>query len=223
MTPGPGLSDATRSSPDSSGEVPWNESSKGRVDVDRLPPAEAMVRNAMRSTRPNAMKAWLVTWEWCGRHAAVADKIAVILPPRYSGKRVADIMQLHYTLATSDLSDMADFAKRRGDAPYKPRREIINSVPCGDLLRLGHNPELYARPVTDLRVWLEPETGFELIEWTEPPIYRWRNDRRGFEIASQGRQERVGRSMHGPLRSELIWDRLLDALKPGYEGCDLGL
>ena len=28
------------------------------------------------------MKAWLVTWEWMGDHAAVQDRIASILNPR---------------------------------------------------------------------------------------------------------------------------------------------
>lgn len=171
------------------------------------------------------MKAWIVTWEWCGRTAAVADKIAAVLPPQYSDRRVADIVQLLYNLATSELSELAAYAKRPGQIPYKPRvGQVINSVPHSDRVTCGHNPWLYARRVTGVRVWQEPEIDIEVIEWTEPQTFRWKDERQmSIEVASQGMREQVRRSMQGPLRNDLAWDRLLNTQKPGYENCDLGL
>jgi uncharacterized NAD(P)/FAD-binding protein YdhS len=171
------------------------------------------------------MKAWLITWEWCGRNAAVADKAAAILPPQYSDGRVADIVQLLYNLATLELSEWVAYAKRPGQIAYKPRvGMVINSVPHGERIICGHNPWLYGRRVIELCVRQEPETGFEVIEWTEPQTFRWKDERQmGFEVAAQGLRKEVRRSMQGPLHSGLVWDRLLNAPKPGYESCDLGL
>lgn len=170
------------------------------------------------------MKAWLVTWDWCGRDAAVADRVAAVLPFQYSDRRVGEIVQLLYLLATSDLSELADYARRPSQIPYKPRvGQMINSVPHGDRVICGHNPWLYARRVTDLRVWREPETDREVIEWTEPQTFRWMDEHQvGFEVAAEGLREQVRRSMQGPLRSDFVWDPLLDAPRPGYEDCDLG-
>jgi len=178
----------------------------------------------MRRKKQSGMKAWLVTWDWCGRHAAVADKVAAILSPQYSDGKVKEVVRLLYILATSDLSDLADYAKRPGQIPYKPQGQVINSIPHSDRIICGHNPFLYARPVTDLLVWQEPETGYEVIEWTEPHTFRWKDEHQmSFEVAAQGRREQARRSIHGPLRNDIVWDRLLDAPKPGFENCDLGL
>lgn len=178
----------------------------------------------MKRKKQSGMKAWLITWDWCGRDAAVADKVAAILPPQYSDRKVGEIVRLLYVLATSDLSDLADYAKRPSQFPYQPRGQAINSVPHNDRIICGHNPWLYARPVTDLRVWRELETEYEVIEWTEPQTFRWKDEHRmRFEVAAQGWREQVRRSIHGSLRNDLVWDHLLDAPKSGFEDCDLGL
>jgi hypothetical protein len=48
------------------------------------------------SHRPNEesppLKAWLITWEWVGDHAAMAEKLAVRLSPRLSITKILAIV-----------------------------------------------------------------------------------------------------------------------------------
>lgn len=43
-------------------------------------------------------KAWLLTWEWIGDHAAVEDRIAGILRPRLSREVVGEIVGTIYAV-----------------------------------------------------------------------------------------------------------------------------
>jgi len=43
------------------------------------------------------MKAWLITWDWTGDAAAVADVVVGILNPRWGDRRVADIVEFLYS------------------------------------------------------------------------------------------------------------------------------
>src|SRR3990172_10875275 len=112
------------------------------------------------------MKAWLITCEWIGDTVAVADKVAAILNPRWSGERVAGIVEFLYVKRYSTASELAAYAGRKARNPYRAERDFSSGITC------GHNPSLHARIVDDLQVSENAETGIETITWIELPIYK---------------------------------------------------
>ena len=56
-------------------------------------------------------KAWLLTWEWAGQHAAVEDRIAGILRPRLSQEKVGEIVETIYAIHVSSVSELAYYAR----------------------------------------------------------------------------------------------------------------
>lgn len=111
------------------------------------------------------MKAWLVTWESDRPASAVERKVAAILPPRWSGRRVGDILEVLYAQSKYTLSETAQYAKRRSGNPY-PARASDSSIYC------GHEPHLLARVVSDLEVVSDFAGDSETITWREPDRYR---------------------------------------------------
>lgn len=107
------------------------------------------------------MKAWIVTWEWAGDAAAVADKVVAVLNPRWGERRVSDLVETLYALNNSTLSELASYARRPTDNPYPARRESGRII-C------GHHPWLEARRVSEFKVALNEGTGLEVISWKEP-------------------------------------------------------
>ncbi len=156
------------------------------------------------------MKAWLITWDWMGDAAAVADEVAAILNPRYSGQRVASIVEFLYAKRNSTASELAAYAGRAARNPYRSERHFSGGITC------GHNPWLHARIVHDLSVSTIVETGIETITWTEPPLYKPREH--GFREMVRDRMfGQCARRITGPLSDELIWDRIKGQFKPGWE------
>ncbi len=166
------------------------------------------------------MKAWLVTWDWTGDAAAVADRIAAILPPGWGEDRVANIVEVLYARATSTLAELASYAKDPASNPYRPMPVTINNVVHSERLTCGHHPWLYARKVSGLLVRCDPETGLESIEWTEPDTYRLKPDRSGTELVSKGGSNSCSRQVTGPLSDEGIWDRATGTWKAGFHDPD---
>lgn len=111
------------------------------------------------------MKAWLVTWESANPAAAVERRIAAILPPRWSGRRVGDVLEVLYAQSQYTLGETAQYAKRRSANPY-PAHENDSPIHC------GHDPYLLARIVTDLEVVSDFDDDSETITWREPDRYR---------------------------------------------------
>ncbi len=110
------------------------------------------------------MKAWLVTWDWMSNQAIVADHIAAILSPRWSIQRVAHTVEFLYIKRTACASDMAAYARRPTSHPYRVEGDFNGRMSC------GHNPWLFARLVSDLKVSADPKTGLETITWMEPLV-----------------------------------------------------
>jgi len=154
------------------------------------------------------MKAWLVTWDWSGDAAAVADEVLAILNPRWSVQRVSQCVELLYAVNTSCLGELATYARWRERNPYKAEEFEGEKIAC------GHHPYLYARKVSDLIVETDPLTDLEIISWVEPDIYKLTDS--GFELVGSGRRNSFSRRIDGPPSSELIWDRLLGRFKPGW-------
>jgi hypothetical protein len=111
------------------------------------------------------MKTWLVTWEWTGDAEAVADRVAAVLNSRWGEQRVIDIVETLYALATSTPDELADYARRPSDNPYRAKRSFDGKMSC------GHHPWLEARIVTEFEVKIDSATGLERFSWMEPDTY----------------------------------------------------
>lgn len=153
------------------------------------------------------MKAWLITWDWTGDAAAVADIVVGVLNPRWADRRVADIVEFLYSNTNSNISELSHYAKRPSNNPY--RAEIR-----GGRIHCGHNPFLYARIVTDLKIKMAAD-GKESITWMEPPQYELINEK-----VIMVREPITGgftRRITGPVSHEQIWDRINSRFKNGWE------
>jgi len=152
------------------------------------------------------MKAWLITWDWIGDAAAVADIVVGVLNPRWSDKRVAEIVEFLYANATANVAELSHYAKKPSNNPY--RAEIRNGT-----IHCGSNPFLYARVVSDLRI----ETTInnkETISWMEPPRYELINNR--VEMVKNPFPGKFTRRISGPVSHKEIWDRATSKFKKGF-------
>ena len=113
------------------------------------------------------MKAWLVTWEWCGDHAKVEDNIAAILNSRLSGKRVREIVELLYVNSQYSPGERLRYANGKKFNPYPAQFGTLGRVPKEGEIFCGHNPYLHARRVDDCRV--EGDGVEETLTWKEIP------------------------------------------------------
>ena len=152
------------------------------------------------------MKAWLITWDWTGDAAAVADVVVGMLNPRWGDKRVADIVEFLYSNTTANVSELSHYAKKPSNNPY--RAEIRSGR-----IHCGHNPFLYARIVSDLKIEITSDDK-ESISWMEPPLYS----------IVKGKTKKVRepipggftRRITGPVSHEEIWDRINSKFKKGW-------
>ena len=152
------------------------------------------------------MKAWLITWDWTGNAAAVADVVVGVLNPRWGAERVADIVQFLYYNTNSNVSELSHYAKKPSNNPY--RAEIR-----GRRIHCGHNPFLYARIVSNLKIE-ETSDGKESITWLEPPLYDFINGK--VEMVREPDPNGFTRRITGPVSHELIWDRMNSKFKKGW-------
>lgn len=143
------------------------------------------------------MKAWLVTWEWTNDDAALTERVVCILPPQWSEDRVAGAVELLYAVLNSTVSELASYAKRPSNNPY--RAEVFMGV-----IICGHNPYLEARHVSDLRVETDSTSYLETIFWREPNLYRLKDHKR--LLVSEGEQQKFTRRVIGSPIQESIWN-----------------
>ena len=108
------------------------------------------------------MRAWLITWDNTSESAEIVDEIAAILSPRWSPERVSDLMEQLYALNTSNLGELAAYAKKPKSNPYRVTT-IDNHT---DMLVCGHHPWLYGRKVSDFTV-VRDSAGFECASWRD--------------------------------------------------------
>jgi hypothetical protein len=120
----------------------------------------------MLNGKPRKMKAWLVTWEWCGEHAKRDDKIAAIFNPRLRGVRVRELVEFLYANEYT-LSERMDFARGKPN-PYPAKFGTLDGVPWEGEILCGHNPFLRARLVEGLTVQRDAN-GKETAGWKERP------------------------------------------------------
>ena len=135
------------------------------------------------------MNAWLITWEWHGEHAKRKKTLVGIISSRRGEKFIADFVEQAYLMEMSTIEEIVRWANRKKDRPYKVKKvEIINNVPHGDRITCGHNPHIYARIVTDLKVVSDLDNKIEKLSWKEPPNFGFINGERfkGIEVAQEG-------------------------------------
>ena len=147
-----------------------------------------------------SLNAWLVVWEWAAEHAALVDRVAAILNPRLSVRRVGSLLEWLYVDATSNASSLAEYAKNPRNLPYRAQIDVNGIVRCG-----GH-PCLIADRVTELAVASDPATGLETITWVSSPRFELAAD--GPRKVRDGLPESVTRLITGPLSRERKWDRV---------------
>jgi hypothetical protein len=91
-----------------------------------------------------------------GEHE-LRGKVAAVLNSRLSPERVAAVVEILYASLTYSSLEKALSAARPKVAACRATTEAVDRIHC------GHNPWLYARPVTALR---EKDGA---LTWTEPP------------------------------------------------------
>ena len=155
-----------------------------------------------------------MTWDWAGRHAAVADRIAAIFNPRFSDGRISELIEFMYDQATLEAGELVYYANRKSKRSYKAQVHP-------PFIACGHNPSLEARVVTELKVLEDEATGFETISWMEAPLREYNEETRKMEITREPYFKSTTRGITGPLSSVQIWDRMTDSVLPGYEKCEL--
>jgi len=153
------------------------------------------------------MKAWLITWEWSGDAAAVADRVVAILNPRWSVDRVIEIVEFLYAECNYNLNEQVAFARKPKNNPY---RAIENF----GLITCGHNPWLEARKVDKFEIFVDPKTKLETITWLDFTAYRIVKSRP--EAVGKPKVEKFARRITGPVSHELIWDRKHSRFKKGW-------
>jgi hypothetical protein len=136
------------------------------------------------------MNAWLITWEWKGEHAKRENPLIAIFSYRKGENFVRKFVEEIYLMKTSTVEKKVHWANRSKARPYKAKKEIIakNDVPHDMGIICGHNPFIYARKVSDLKVVRDPENEVEELSWKESPTYRWKNrEEWETEVAEEGR------------------------------------
>lgn len=125
-------------------------------------------------------KAWLVTWDWAGEHAAVPEKdvVAAVLRPQTGPGMVKRIVEVLYAAREYYPTDKLDalmenpyparFGTVRVEQPRPNGEVLVQHVPYEGQISCGHNPFLYARLVDNLRAKDRdnPDAG---LEWDERP------------------------------------------------------
>ena len=111
------------------------------------------------------VKAWLVTWEWCGDHAKRDDNIAAILIPRLRSQRVRQIVEFIY-LSQYTLSERMAYMIRPDRNPYAAKFLNLEGSEWEGEIQCGGNPYLRARSVYDFTIELN-EQGKETATWKD--------------------------------------------------------
>ena len=153
------------------------------------------------------MKAWLVTWEAAGDAAEVADKVAAVISARRSRGHVAECVAFLYSLLSYYPVELLEYARQPSRNPYPVRA-------AGPWIVCGHNPHLYARLVSKIKVKQDRETGLDTISWVEPDRYEMTEE--GPQVAARGEARQFRRRIRGVLSSEQIWDRSMGRFKRGW-------
>ena len=141
--------------------------------------------NFVSGTHATIKRAWLLTWEWAGRHAAVKDKFVAIISSRSQEGTVKQILEQYYVSNYLSLHEQFSYAKSKKHSPYKVQNATMkvserlqkaaslpSQVQFGESIIIGGNPWLWGRIVYDLETWID-ERGIEHLKWKERENISW--------------------------------------------------
>jgi hypothetical protein len=114
------------------------------------------------NSKGKKMKAWLITWDWIEDHAKVGNPLIAIFSARKPTTFISDYIRQYYLMATSSASDIAYYMNRTNRIPYKPNNQ-------------GHNPWIYARVISSLKIETDDDKDIEILTWQEPDHIKWEN------------------------------------------------
>ena len=114
------------------------------------------------------MKAWLITWDCGGDHAAVEDPVVAVLSARTGAEEVRRYVERRYVEKTASLPEKLSFARynRPQAPPYPAEFDRIAGVRVVHRIHCGDHPWLCARLVDNLRVEADAD-GNDVLRWTE--------------------------------------------------------
>ncbi len=114
------------------------------------------------------MRAWLVTWEWMGDHAAQDESVVAVLSARTGPEEVRRYVERRYIEKTASLPEKLSYARyNQPEKPLYPAEfERVGGVRFFGWITCGHNPWLHARLVDDLRTEVDAN-GNDVPRWTE--------------------------------------------------------
>ena len=112
-----------------------------------------------------------------------------------------EFVEFYYLLMTSPAGEVAYFANRPRNIPYKARTgRTANNLVHDGTVTCGNNPFMYARKVSDLVV-SHPHDDWtvETLKWKEPPTFQW--DCKGSEIIlpQDGERKELTRRVRFPI------------------------
>ncbi len=119
-----------------------------------------------RKRPKGGISAWLVTWEASSAHVVPPRKIAAVYNPRWSPKRVKELVELLYVNSQYVISEQINYANNRNFNPYPAAFHRVRGVECMDSITCGHNPFLKARLVDNLIVTGEPDDE-DMVQWND--------------------------------------------------------
>lgn len=123
------------------------------------PPTDQYSPNMKTRSKPLKLRsAWVITWFGSNTHKLPP---VAILNYRKNARTVAEAVELLYATKYYNAEEKLRYAKSPKDNPYRALRSPFGRITC------GHNPLLFARLVTDLKVEKDG-----LVTWTEPPSER---------------------------------------------------
>jgi hypothetical protein len=133
----------------------------------------------VNGTYAKIKRAWLLTWEWAGKHVDMKDKFVAIISSRYNENTVKQTLEQYYVNGCLSLHEQFSYAKSKRNCPYKAKSitiEVSESlqkisslpprIPFGESIIIGGNPWLWGRIVYDLETWID-ENDIEHLKWKE--------------------------------------------------------
>lgn len=123
------------------------------------------MNGGMRMSKAKGLKAWLITWQWCGDHARPDDDNVEILSPRLSPERVREFTELIYHRTSSPSEKISWRLRKEGQVYPAAEFAIVEGIPYHGWITCGNNPFVTARRVKDLSVSADAN-GRQVLTWT---------------------------------------------------------
>jgi len=145
------------------------------------------------------MNAWLLTWEGTRSRVASENKILAIVSSRRSSSFIEDLVDLLYCRSV----DSAYHAARAVNRKRRRHRELMATFSTPGRIFFGHNPLIFARRVSNLKITRNEAEGIETVSWTDPPYLKIEKPGETPVVADPERDCEVVRRINAPLSRDL--------------------